>query len=104
MCNMIMVFLFTKNVFHILIYLADMASYMSNFDNFDIHQISSKLPARNGSACVVEISFGLNLADRAWRLPTITWADWKITYPEALGGLILLFLKALKLKVPSGAH
>ena len=38
--------LFQKKIFHILIYLVDMAIWMSNFDNFDIVQISSKFAQR----------------------------------------------------------
>ena len=46
MCNNIMVDIFTKNVFLMLLYTADMAIWMLNFDNFDIDQISSKLAQR----------------------------------------------------------
>ena len=46
MCINIMVFLFTKNIFHILIYIADMAIQMSNIDNFDSDQMSSKFAQR----------------------------------------------------------
>ena len=41
MCNNIMVFVFIKKI--VFIYVADVANYMSNFDNIDIHQISPKL-------------------------------------------------------------
>ena len=37
-----MVNLFTKNIFLFFINIADMAIQMSIFDNFDIHQMSSK--------------------------------------------------------------
>ena len=40
------VYFYQKNIFHILIYIADMAIQMSNFDNFDIDQISSKFAQR----------------------------------------------------------
>ena len=35
-----------KHIFLILLRIADMAIWMSNFDNFDIHLISSKLAQR----------------------------------------------------------
>ena len=42
MINSIMVFIFTKKHISFLINIADMAIQMSNFDNFDIDQMSSK--------------------------------------------------------------
>ena len=42
MINSIMVFIFTKKYFSFFIDIADMAIQMSNFDNFDIDQMSSK--------------------------------------------------------------
>ena len=35
-----------KNIFYILINIADMANWISNFDNFDFHQISTKFAQR----------------------------------------------------------
>ena len=46
MRNNIMVFLFIKNIFLTFIYIADMAIQMSNIDNFDIDQMSSKFAQR----------------------------------------------------------
>ena len=40
MNNTNMVFVFAKKKFPIMIYIADMAILMSNFDNFDMDQIS----------------------------------------------------------------
>ena len=37
---------FKKNIFVILLYIANMAIQMSNFDNFDISQISPKFAQR----------------------------------------------------------
>ena len=45
MSNSIMEFLFTKKIL-IMIYVADMAILMSNFDDFDNDQISSKFAQR----------------------------------------------------------
>ena len=39
-------FLFQRNIFPSLIYIADMANEMSNFDDFNINQISSKFTPR----------------------------------------------------------
>ena len=47
MCNNIMVNIFTKkNIFLILFYIAGIAIWMSNFDNFDIDQKPSKFAQR----------------------------------------------------------
>jgi len=46
MYNNIIVFLFTKNIFFILTYIADMAILTSDFDNFDIDQMSSNFAQR----------------------------------------------------------
>ena len=37
---------FYKKCFSNIAYIADMAIWISNFDNFDIHQVSSKLAQR----------------------------------------------------------
>ena len=37
---------YKKNIFHILIYIADMAILMSNIDNFDSDQMSSNFAQR----------------------------------------------------------
>ena len=41
-----MVNVFTKNIFLILLFIADMAIQMCNFDNFDIGQMSQKFAQR----------------------------------------------------------
>ena len=46
MSNNIMVFVFTKKLFVILICIADIAIWMSNIDYFDIDQISSNFAER----------------------------------------------------------
>ena len=46
MCNNSMVFFIIQDFFLIMIYVADMAISMSNFDNFDNDQISCKLAQR----------------------------------------------------------
>ena len=42
----IMVIIFTKKYFSFLINIADIAIWMSDFDNFDIDQMSSKFAQR----------------------------------------------------------
>ena len=46
MDNNIMVNIFTKNIVSVLLFIADMAIQMCNFDNFDIGQMSPKFAQR----------------------------------------------------------
>ena len=46
MCNHIIVNILTKNIFFMLLYITDMAIWMSNFDNFDIDQKPSEFAQR----------------------------------------------------------
>ena len=39
-------FFLQENIYHNWIYIADIANLMSNFDNFDVNQISSKFAQR----------------------------------------------------------
>ena len=51
MFSNIMVFLFTKNIFLILMYIAVRATQMCNFENQDIDQMSSKFAQRWDFVC-----------------------------------------------------
>ena len=49
-------FFLHKNIYLFLIYLADMAIWISNIDNFDIDQMSSKFAQRDSTWSVTSIA------------------------------------------------